>query len=142
MKLKSVLFLMIIGVRLFTTLVHADQDDSKFRINIVGTWEEDQIDSYGHAIFYSDGRYEGKIFDSFKKEKLLVFAKGTWWIKDGKLYNLIESIVPSEFPFKKEPYIDVIVDISDQSLIFIDEDGVKYNKTKVPDELFDLPLIQ
>ena len=106
--------------------------DEKYSENIIGSWTEGfQVSPYGISTFGQGGRYEAKIFDNNLKTKLIVSVKGKWWIKDGKLYNVIDSAVPPDFPLKKEPYIDVIADFSNDVLTLIDEDGKKYFKYRV-----------
>jgi len=114
--------------------VHADvnTNDDKYRVMVVGAWEEDpHVAPYGVSYFYNGGAYEGKMFNNILKTRLLMTAKGKWWINKGKLYNTIDLIEPSVISIPKYPYIDVIVDISSSVMTLIDEQGNKYFKYKL-----------
>lgn len=119
------LFVLTFGISSSSSAIQSNEELNK---NIEGTWVEESAPNSGSAIFYKDGRYEAR----FKSNsKVVVIAKGKWWIKDGKLYNTIFSVEPPIIPIQKEPYIDIIVDISRDVMTLIDDNGLKYRKLRI-----------
>ncbi|MBF0478804.1 MAG: hypothetical protein HQL26_04920 [Candidatus Omnitrophica bacterium] len=114
--------------------VQAVQNDDDLRIKIVGSWAETIGGMDGISTFYAGGRYECKGWDSVSKKIIIEHAEGSWWIDNGKLYNKLQSIIPSSFPFQKALYIDIIVSISDDTMTLIDEKGIRYTKTRVSND--------
>ena len=105
--------------------------DEALQKQIIGKWAEGES-PYGIAAFEEGGVYRAWIYESPRKASLIGMAKGKWWIKDGKLYNMVHETTPPLPPANPEEVIvDRIIDISDTTLTLIDKDGLQYTKDKV-----------
>jgi hypothetical protein len=105
--------------------------DDIYRKKIIGKWSEGES-PYGISSFEAGGIYRAWMYDNARKEKLLHTMKGKWWIEKGKLYNTISEITPPIPGLKAgDVVIDRIVDITDDVMTLIEEDGRQYTNKKV-----------
>ncbi len=104
--------------------------DYIFKTKIIGPWSEGGL-NFGISIFKEGGLYEALVYETPKQLKLIFKMEGKWWIKNGLLYNTVHKIIPPIYPVIEEPSIDVIVEITDDIMILIDEAGKKYYKNRV-----------
>jgi hypothetical protein len=98
--------------------------DVQLSKSIVGAWKEENT----VATFLAGGGYKAVIYSADKKS-ISMTAEGTWWIKDGLLYNKIEKSQPPNVP-PGSVFIDKIVDISPTSMTLIDDKGLKDVKSR------------
>ena len=109
-------------------------NDKSYNKMIVGKWAEEG-ERYGIASFKEGGVYEAWMYDSPKKEKLLYTIKGTWWIKDGKLYNTATEITPPMPDFdSSRVVVDRIVEITEDSMTLIDEELNQYTNKRIKND--------
>ncbi len=103
--------------------------DALLNARIVGIWVEGDS-PFTVATFARDGGYEARVYRSPESQELLLTARGTWWIKGGLLYNEIQRVMP---PLIRPGavYIDLIVDITPDTMILVDEAGRQYQKRRV-----------
>lgn len=108
--------------------------DQLYRKNIIGKWAEGDS-PYGIASFEEGGIYKAWLYDSPKKEKLILSMVGNWWIDDGHLYTTLNEMNPQIEELMKEfmdkTVVDIIVDITSNEMLLIDEEGKQYIKTKI-----------
>jgi len=116
--------------------------DELFRRKIVGTWTELDAETglYSEATFSADGDYKGAMYRTPEKRQILfTVVEGKWWIQDGKLFNKVDKIQSAELPEtvieqivdKNKVYVDIIVDIGEDTITLIDEKGKQYVNKKV-----------
>lgn len=108
------------------------QRDEFFREKIIGEWTEG-TNPYGIAAFRQGGIYEAWIWVTPQKMNLLVSMKGKWWIEKGRLYNTVSELelnIDIDIDMD-EVVIDEIVDITDETMTLIDDEGVRYTKTRL-----------
>ena len=113
-----------------TIITAGDNKDDVYQRKIIGSWSEGES-PYGISTFKSGGVYEAEGFESPQKKQRLFKAEGKWWIKDGKLYNTVHKVEPPIIPTNGKVYIDIIVDITDDTMTLIDDEGRQYTNTRV-----------
>lgn len=105
--------------------------DQAYNKTIIGQWSQGES-PYGISSFEEGGLYQGWIYENSKKERLLYFMKGKWWIEKGKLYNTLNEISPPLPGLSMEvPSIDKIVEITEDTMTFIDEGFTQHTKHKI-----------
>lgn len=115
--------------------INSISKDQTYNKMIVGKWAE-VGELYGIASFKEDGVYEAWMYDAPKKERLLHTIKGTWWIKDRKLYNSVTEITPPVPGFNSsQVVVDRIVEITEDSMTLIDDELNQYTKTKIKSDV-------
>lgn len=109
----------------------ADQagSDETFKTKISGSWSEG-VSPYSVATFKTGGVYEARMYRDESLKQLVLTAHGTWWIKDGRLYNEVHTVDPPKVPTGKV-YVDEIVEITATKMTLIDERGKRYEKKRV-----------
>lgn len=105
--------------------------DEVLRKQILGKWIE--ADSpCAVSVFEGDGAYRILAYESPKRSILIGQAKGTWWIKEGKLYTTIYETAPNLPPRDpEEVFEDRILEMSETTLWLMDKGGGKYSKERV-----------
>ena len=113
-----------------TNIAAGDNKDDVYKRKIIGSWSEGES-PYGISTFKAGGVYEAEGFESPQKKQRLFKAEGKWWIEDGKLYSTVNKIEPPIIPINDKVYIDIIVDITDDTMTLIDDEGRQYTNTRV-----------
>ena len=105
--------------------------DAIFEKMIVGDWAEGES-PYGITSTMPDGTYKAYVYENSTKQELLYSAEGKWWIKDGRLYEKLDQITPPLPPLKPgDVIVDVIVDITESTATYIDDEGKQYTNTRI-----------
>jgi hypothetical protein len=105
--------------------------DEVYKKRIVGKWSEGEA-PYGIGIYEEGGTYKAWIYETAKKDKLLHSLKGRWWIEKGRLYNTLDEISPAFPPLSVgDVTTDIIVDMTDDLMTLIDDDGRRYTNRRV-----------
>jgi hypothetical protein len=112
--------------------------DEAWRQKMLGSWSEGET-PYGISTFLPGGVYRLAIYLSPEKREVLMTAEGKWWIEGGRLYNKADKI-DMLVPLRVVPIdvdktvVDIIVDITDDTMRLIDESGKEYENKRVPGE--------
>ena len=134
-KVLSILIILLVTTSCTSSKVSLKSDSlSSDEINsqkILGHWGEGDS-PYGISAFQKGGVYKAWMYKSSKKEKLIIEMEAKWWIKDGQLYNELTEIYPPLPGFEiGRIVIDQIVDISENEMTLIDEEGQKYKNIRL-----------
>lgn len=126
--MKKIIFVLYTSAMFLSGAQGSPSDtDELLRDSILGKWLEGHSSSVSVAIFKKNGDYQGVYYETSKMKKKLFTGYGKWWIKKGKLYNQMNKVIPPVIPIDKDKiYIDIIVDISIDTLTMIDEEGKQY----------------
>ena len=130
---RTIIAVLIFGLVLVSCTSRSpmrENSDDLFRSKIVGSWAEGE-NPYSIATFENGGRYYGRMWESPQKKNLILVAEGRWWIENGRLYNTVHEFKPHLIPSIDNPIVDIIVSISANVMILIDDRGKQYTKTKV-----------
>ena len=104
--------------------------DDIFRDGIIGSWAECEL-PYSVVTFAANGKYSSKMWKTPQKKEIILAVWGKWWIKNGRLYNMIHKINPPLIPRMNKPVVDIIVSVSSTKMILIDETGRRYEKWRL-----------
>jgi hypothetical protein len=111
--------------------------DEVWRQKIVGSWAEGNS-PYGVSTFLPGGGYRGAMYLSAERRVVLMTMEGRWWIEGGRLYSRadkIEMLQPLPIaPDTGKVSVDVIVDITDDTMRLIDSKGKEYVNKRVHGE--------
>lgn len=111
--------------------INKNSRDEAFKKKIIGKWSEGES-PYGISSFEVGGVYMAWMYEDSRKEKLLCTIKGKWWIENGKLYNTASEITPPILGLKVgEVVVDRIVDIADDVMTLIDDEGNQYTNKRI-----------
>ena len=151
-KLCCFLFIasLIFGMINFSYAEMSDKDD-EYRSKIVGLWHivpESDAEfekrtkifkekglkvkkTYIEREFKDDGVFLRKVYDSADKNTCTSIIEGKWWVESGKLYRLPNKFNGKELFFRKKPYVEKIIDVSDDEMTLKDERGDLYKSKKI-----------
>jgi len=111
--------------------------DEVWRRKIVGSWAEG-VSPYGVSTFLPGGVYLGVIYLSAERRVVLMTMEGSWRIEGGRLYSKADNIeMLQPLPIPRDPnklYVDIIVDIADDTMRLIDENGREHESERVRGE--------
>lgn len=103
--------------------------DAVYRQQIVGTWVEGEeiveVAKYG-----KNGKYQGWVYDTPKRENLIARMTGTWSIKDGQLWNVLTKSTPPVAKDLGNRPIGKIISLTDKLLTLEDETGQRFSKIR------------
>ena len=124
--------LLLCGLFCSPTTCLANGIDALLSALVIGTWEEGYT-PYGTVTFNDDGTYQAKMFETSKREKLLLSLEGSWTIKESELQSLLTASSSSKAPIG-ETFTDTIVQINQTELVLIGIDGQRYSKYRITPE--------
>lgn len=87
--------------------------------------------SYMEREFIEDGTFLIVIYDSPDKKKAVSTIEGKWWVQSGNLFIYPYKVNSKETVFRKKPYVEKIIHISEDEMTLRTESGYLYRNKKI-----------